>query len=47
MIFVFGVWIALGIHTTADGAKAYPDDIDGYIRHKSDWIAKVYREIDL
>lgn len=30
-----------------EGAKAYPDDIDGYIRHKSDWIAKVYREIGL
>jgi len=28
----------------AEGAMLYPDDIDGYIRHKTAFIERVYRE---
>lgn len=30
-----------------EGAKLFPNDIDGYIRHKTGWIENVYREIGL
>ena len=30
-----------------EAARLYPYDIDGYIRHKSQWIMKTYREIGL
>ena len=29
------------------GAKKYPDDIDGYIAHKSPFIARIYAEIGI
>ena len=30
-----------------EGAKLFPYDIDGYIKHKTEWIEKVYRETGL
>ena len=30
-----------------EGAKLFPNDIDGYIRYKTDWIERIYREIGL
>lgn len=30
-----------------EGARLYPWDIDSYIRHKSPWIERIYREIGL
>ena len=30
-----------------EAARLYPYDIDGYIKHKSSWIEKTYREIGL
>ena len=30
-----------------EGAKLFPNDIDGYISYKTGWIEKIYREIGL
>ena len=30
-----------------EGASLYPEDIDGYIRHKSDFIERIYRKCGL